>query len=62
MIQRDDPAFKSLTPRERKLLKLDRKGTAFSTSTEDLAKSLTKGMDQKKLERDIRKMERSEWE
>lgn len=57
-----DKAFSTLTKRERKLLHLDdNSGEPFKSSTEELADRLTRGVDKKKLDKDMKRMG-AEWE
>ena len=61
-MSKKDKAFSKLTKKERKLLNLDdNSGEPFKSSTEELADRLTKGMDKKKLDREMRRMG-GEWE
>lgn len=59
-----DPAFDSLTKKERALLGLDKK-KGFRSADEEIkkhARRLSKGTNKEKLERDLDRLSRGEWE
>lgn len=57
-----DPSFDKLSNKEQKLLNLGNKPAEPVDPLKQQVKGLTRGVDQKRLERDLRKLERAEWE
>ncbi len=62
MPKKDSP-FDALTPRERKLVGLQPpEASSPADAIRRQAEGLTRGIDRKKLERDLKRLESPEWE